>query len=361
MSGLHVEGASVRYGDAEALRAVTLQVPAGETLAVVGPSGSGKSTLLRAIAGLEPLATGSISADGRSLDGVAPHERGVGLMFQDHALFPHLDVAGNVGFGLRMAGLAAAARDGRVGELLDLVGLGGFAARSVQSLSGGEAQRVALARALAPEPAVLLLDEPLGSLDRLLREELIDELRGLLRSLGQTTVHVTHDQGEAVALGNRVAVLDRGRVVQVDEPEMLWRHPATAFIASFVGHPNVWPAEIDQHGSVMVAGHRLAGPDSSRANTAGRTTVVVPVTAWRVGTGPPEPTLSGEVRSARFVEGRYRAEVAVNPSDRASASAEPLVATLIVDARVTAGDRVDMALDPAALHLIAEDDPIPED
>ncbi len=212
---------------------------------MLGPSGSGKSTLLRAVAGLQRLDGGRILLDGQDQAEVPTHRRDVGLMFQDHALFPHRDVAGNVGFGLKMRGDRRADIAERVGELLDLVGLPGTQDRSVSTLSGGEQQRVALARALAPSPRLLLLDEPLGALDRTLRERLVTELGDLFRELGQTVVAVTHDQAEAFALGDRVVVMDRGRVLQEGAPVEVWSRPATPTAARFLGYPNLTTAEVE--------------------------------------------------------------------------------------------------------------------
>ena len=200
MSGLAVDGASVGFDGTTVLDDIDLTVTPGEVVVLLGPSGCGKTTLLRAVAGLEPTVAGTISWGGEDLAGVPPHERGFGLMFQEQVLFPHRDVAGNVGFGLRMAGMPEVLRAERVGRVLDLVGLSGYGQRSVATLSGGEAQRVALARSLAPGPRLLMLDEPLGSLDRALRDRLVDELGLLLRRLGQAAIHVTHDHDEAFAL-----------------------------------------------------------------------------------------------------------------------------------------------------------------
>jgi len=236
---LQVAGGRVALGGHEALAGVDLAVERGETMAVLGPSGSGKSTLLRAIAGLQPLDSGSVTVDGRPLDGVPPHRRGIGLMFQDDALFPHRDVAANIAFGLRMQGAARAEQEARVTELLALIGLEGREHRAVASLSGGERKRVALARALAPAPRVLLLDEPLGALDRALHDRLVSELRALFDEIDQTAVYVTHDVAEAFALGRRVAVMRAGRILQVASPERLWAGPADAWVARFIGLENV--------------------------------------------------------------------------------------------------------------------------
>jgi thiamine transport system ATP-binding protein len=203
---------------------------------VLGPSGSGKSTLLRAVAGLEPPAGGTVAWDGVDLRDTPPHRRRFGLMFQDHALFPHRDVAANVAFGLRMQGVPTPAARARTTELLALVGLPGFEDRAVRALSGGEQQRVALARALAPDPRLLMLDEPLGALDRALREHLVDELRGIFGRRERAVLLVTHDHEEAFALADRVVVVQGGRVEQDGDPATVWRHPATAFVAEFLGY-----------------------------------------------------------------------------------------------------------------------------
>ncbi len=241
-TGLGVHDVTVRYGDVTAVDGVGLEVPCGQVLALLGPSGCGKSSLLRAVAGLEPLAGGAVTWDGVDLAGVPVHRRGFGLLFQDGQLFAHRDVAGNVGYGVARGragrGLKErrAGRARRVAELLDLVGLPGTARRDVASLSGGERQRVALARSLAPEPRLLLLDEPLSALDRVLRERLADDLRRVLTTTGATAVFVTHDQDEAFAVADRVAVMAAGRVLQVDTPDRLWRFPVSRQVATFLGY-----------------------------------------------------------------------------------------------------------------------------
>ena len=236
---LALDGVGVTLAGAQILEDVSVDVASGERLAVLGPSGSGKSTLLRVVAGLQPPTTGRVLLDDRDVTDVPPYRRGVGLVFQDAALFPHRDVAGNVGFGPKVAGLDEHARRSRVTEALELVGLAGAENRVVTTLSGGEAQRVALARALATRPEVLLLDEPLGSLDGPLRLRLQDDLRDLFERLSLTVVHVTHDVGEAFALGDRVAILREGRLAQVATPEALWARPADDWVARFLGLRNV--------------------------------------------------------------------------------------------------------------------------
>ncbi|MCX5203910.1 ABC transporter ATP-binding protein [Streptomyces sp. NBC_00237] len=241
---LDLEKVTVRFGARAALDAVDLRVAAHEIVCVLGPSGSGKSTLLRVVAGLQPLDSGRVLLEGADRTGTPVHKRGVGLMFQDHQLFPQRDVGGNVAFGLRMHGAGRAEQVARVGELLELVGLPGAQRRAVATLSGGEQQRVALARALAPRPALLMLDEPLGQLDRSLRERLVVELRQLFGRLGTTVLAVTHDQGEAFALADRVVVMRDGRIAQSGTPLEVWQRPASEFVARFLGFDNVVGATV---------------------------------------------------------------------------------------------------------------------
>lgn len=277
MSFLTLERATVRYGTdpgVTALDNVTLDVREGEVVAVVGPSGCGKSTMLRAIAGLEPLTSGHITLRGSDLAGMPTHHRDLGLMFQDHALFPHLSVADNIAFGLKMKQQSAGDQASRVAELLALVNLDGFGDRTVDELSGGEAQRVALARAVAPSPSLLMLDEPLGSLDRLLREQLTGDLRRLVNTLGLTALHVTHDQNEAFALADRLAVLRDGRIAQVGTPFELWHRPASVFVAEFLGHPNLW---------IEGSSRRLVPVDAIRLDAGGDRSAIVELIEFREG------------------------------------------------------------------------------
>lgn len=232
---LRVSGLTVRFGDLVAVDDVSLEVGPTETVAVLGASGSGKTTLLRAVAGLIAPDAGEIIWDGTDLSNVPTHLRRFGLVFQDFALFPHLDVAGNVGFGLRMSGVASSEISIRVESALKRVGLSGLGSRRIEELSGGQAQRVALARTLAPEPRMLLLDEPLASLDPALRRDLAADLAATLAADPMPTLLVTHDTDEAFALATRVAVMDRGRIVRTGTPEEVWRDPKTAVVARLLG------------------------------------------------------------------------------------------------------------------------------
>ena len=230
---------SVRYGDALAVNGVDLEIESGERFALMGPSGSGKSTLLRAVAGLEPLETGAIHIDGMDVTGLPAHRRPVGLMFQEYALFPHMSVVDNIGYGLSMIGVDRESARKRASALLDLAGLGGFEGRKPDSLSGGERQRVALLRTLAPEPSLVMLDEPLGSLDLALREDLLSQMRTIVTELGATTLYVTHDRTEAFAFAERLTIMRDGRIVRTGTPQQVWDDPRTTFVAKFIGHANV--------------------------------------------------------------------------------------------------------------------------
>ena len=232
---LVVEEVTVRFGQKAALDGASLEVGAGEVVALLGPSGSGKSTLLRAIAGLETIESGRILFNGKNVSAVPVHERGFGLMFQSYALFPHLSVADNVAFGLRMKNLADGDIGARVAEVLGWVGLEQFAQRRVDRLSGGEQQRVALARTLAPRPPLVMLDEPVGALDRMLRERLVEDIAALLDREGAAAIYVTHDHEEARAISDRLAVMRDGRVVQSGPYQSLATAPATPLVAEFLG------------------------------------------------------------------------------------------------------------------------------
>jgi ABC-type Fe3+/spermidine/putrescine transport system ATPase subunit len=241
---LQVNHISKAFDSKPVLQDVSFHVERGEILCLLGPSGCGKSTLLNIIAGLEPADEGDVLIDGQDISAVPVYQRGFGLMLQGLALFPHKNVRDNVGFGLRMAGLPAGVIAQRIGEVLTLVGLAGFERRDVNQLSGGEQQRVALARSLAPRPRLLMLDEPLSSLDRTLRERLMGELRDILTRVNQTAIYVTHDQQEAFALSDRLVILNAGAVAQVGTPQQVYSHPSSTFVARFLGFNNLIPGRM---------------------------------------------------------------------------------------------------------------------
>ena len=238
-----------RFGRATPAQDFSMTVERGEFFTMLGPSGSGKSTVLRMIAGLEYPDSGSIVIDGRDMTSVPPWDRHLGMVFQQYAIFPHLDVAGNVGYGLRRENLGREEAQARVSELLTLVGLGGYEGRNVNQLSGGEQQRVAIARALAPRPAILLLDEPLSALDEKIRREMQDELRSIQQRTGTTFIYVTHDQEEALTMSDRVAVLNQGRYVQCDAPDQIFHAPRTPFVARFFRGCNLLSADLVEEGA----------------------------------------------------------------------------------------------------------------
>jgi ABC-type Fe3+/spermidine/putrescine transport system ATPase subunit len=238
---LDLHNVTKSLGGKPILKGINLNVGQGEILCLLGPSGCGKTTLLRVIAGLEHPDSGDVRLNNASVLHVPVHERGFGLMFQDFALFPHKNVADNILFGLKMKRLSQSQQRQRLQQVLELVGLKGFELNDVARLSGGERQRVALARSLAPNPHLLMLDEPLGSLDTGLREHLVIELRTIIKQVGLTAVYVTHDQHEAFAIADRIAIMNMGRIEQIDNPKNLYQYPATIFAARFLGLKNIVP------------------------------------------------------------------------------------------------------------------------
>ncbi len=285
------------FGDVEVLRDLSLELAEGEILALLGPSGSGKTTALRVLAGLETPDRGVIRVAGDDVTALSPAARGFGMVFQHYALFPHMTVAQNVAFGLETRGLDRPAIGRRVGAMLELVDLAGFGERRVSEISGGQQQRVALARALAPEPRVLLLDEPLSNLDPTLREKTRRELRDAVRQVGITTLLVTHEQEEAFHVGDRVAVLHRGRLEQVGRPEELYGVPRSRFVATFVGRASTLPGTLAAfHDGGLAAVAVAHPPRSPQGDAAAESTV-----RWRGRRG-------GELREGQAVEVVVRPE-----------------------------------------------------
>jgi ABC-type Fe3+/spermidine/putrescine transport system ATPase subunit len=241
---LSIENLRKAFGEKEVLSGISLSVETGELLAILGPSGCGKSTLLRVVAGLLRADRGTVKLAGGDMDGVPPRDRGIGFVFQDYALFPKTTVRDNVAFGLRVRGVSPGDRIRKTSEMLELVGLAEEADQSVETLSGGQRQRVALARALAVSPSLLLLDEPLSALDIKVRERLRLEIAAVQKKVGITTLLVTHDQEEAMELGDRIAVMNDGRIEQVASPREVYQEPATEFVAKFIGEVNVLPGQL---------------------------------------------------------------------------------------------------------------------
>ncbi len=355
------------YDNAPLLCGVSFTVERGEIACLLGPSGSGKTTLLRILAGLEEAESGRVVLDGQDLTHVPTHQRGVVLMFQDYALFPHKTVAENVAFGLRMQATSrkqqatnnkqqAAEQSGyavrstqytltieqRVQEALSLVGLSGFGERDVHSLSGGERQRVALARSLAPNPRLLLLDEPLGALDRNLRERLLEELPAILRQVGVTAITVTHDQEEAFALADRVILLHEGRVVQAGTPEAVYAAPANTWTARFLGLQNLLPARVVGPQVVDTALGALAVAAALPAPGVQGTLLIQP---W--GIRPAEAdTLRGRIIKRTFHGSYYRLELDCGGVTLSFTQSLRQPAPAL-------GAELNFTLDPAALHWLA--------
>lgn len=238
---LQIQGVSKSFGITHVLSDISLTVQRGDVVSLLGPSGSGKSTLLRCVAGLETVDKGRVVLEGQDITNTPTHQRGIGMMFQQFALFPHRSVADNIAFGLRMQGATKQAQQQRIDELLELIGLQGYGQRSIFELSGGEQQRVALARSLAPRPRLLLLDEPLSSLDQSLRERLMNEVRNIIKQVGVTALYVTHSQEEAFAVSDQIVVLDKGQMLQQGTPEQIYAQPVNRFVAGFLGIENILP------------------------------------------------------------------------------------------------------------------------
>jgi putative spermidine/putrescine transport system ATP-binding protein len=294
MPFLELDKLTKRFGDQVAVDGLSLAVDKGEFVTLLGPSGCGKTTTLQMIAGFTEVTSGNVSLEGRDLLAVKPARRGLGIVFQSYALFPHMTAGANVAFGLEMQGVGRAERDARVRDALALVGLGGLAERYPRRMSGGQQQRVALARALVIRPRILLLDEPLSNLDAKLREEMQIELRQIQRTLGTTTMLVTHDQAEAMALSDRVVVMNRGRVEQIATPQQAYERPASPFVARFLGRTNELEALVSQ-GVVTIATGTWCKPTAAPGDA---TVVVRPEKIALVPSAPDR--LNGTVRMRVF-------------------------------------------------------------
>jgi putative spermidine/putrescine transport system ATP-binding protein len=336
---VRLEGLSRHYGPVVALDRLDLTIRAGELIALLGPSGCGKTTTLRLLAGLEEADTGRISVGGRDITHVPASKRDMGMVFQAYSLFPHMTVRDNVAFGLRMRRVAKAGRDRRAAEMLELVGLSAQADRYAHQISGGQQQRVALARALAIQPQVLLLDEPLSALDAKVRAQLRDEIRRIQLEVGTTTLFVTHDQEEALAIADRVGVMREGHIEQLGTPTEVYSRPATSFVAEFVGLTNRLPGNV-RGGEVTVRGLRIPLVDRDAAD--GPVVALIrpeAVTVAESGTQAAGP-LTGAVIAVTFLGATSR--VSVDLGDVTVLAQMPTADA----AALSAGDRVTLAIRP---------------
>jgi putative spermidine/putrescine transport system ATP-binding protein len=324
---LRVEKVSRRFGDKLVLDALDLRIAGGEFVALLGPSGCGKSTALNCLAGLLPLSDGSIWLDERRIDTLAPERRGFGMVFQNYALFPHMSVRGNVGFGLRMRGVGREETRRRVDDALKLVQLSEYGKRLPGQLSGGQQQRVAIARAIVVEPPLVLMDEPLSNLDATLRLEMRTEIRRLHQQLGLTTVYVTHDQEEALSLADRLVVLREGIVQQVGTPEELYRAPANPYVAAFMGYRNLLPMEVTavRDNAVTVSGHGVELNGLTRDRLDGRNVIVAirPDDFARTDTGDNRMDVQVEVVEYHGRESAVQARLASGQQLKLRTTARP--------------------------------------
>jgi spermidine/putrescine transport system ATP-binding protein len=320
---ISIQTVSKSFGRVQAVREVSLEIATGEFFSLLGASGSGKTTLLRMIAGFEGVSAGRILIDGREMQDTPPHLRPINMVFQNYAIFPHLNVRDNIAYGLRRLGTPKAEQARLVDEMLEMIALPGYGDRRATELSGGQMQRVALARALILKPKVLLLDEPLGALDKQLREQMQLELRGLQRQLGITFVLVTHDQEEALTLSDRVAVMAEGKVIQVDTPAGLYDHPKTRKVAAFVGSMNFFDALIRGEGEgrrADIAGlgqHRLNGQAGARRDGDRVLVAIRPESLIlnQTGPAPTGPSVAGRVQARQYLGGRQILHVTVEGRD----------------------------------------------
>ena len=324
-----------------ALEPATLDIARGETLVLLGPSGCGKTTMLRIIAGLElPDSGGKVLFDGKDMTSVPIEKRNVGMVFQSYALFPNMTVADNIGYGLKIRGVGQQERTSRIAELVALTNITGLENRRITQLSGGQRQRVALARAVAIRPGILLLDEPLTALDAALRDRLRGELNRLLRALGITTIYVTHDQAEAMELGDRVVVMQKGVIAQIGTPREIYFEPKSRFVAEFIGAANIIEAPVENGQLVLSGGRQPIGGD---ANLAAAVAMIRPETIGIVAAG--SAPLSGIIDSVSFIGDRQRMIIG-GASDK----------FLTVDApntiKARAGERVGLLIAPEAVRLL---------
>jgi len=345
-ASVRIEACGKTFADGtRALEPATLDIARGETLVFLGPSGCGKTTMLRIIAGLEvPDSGGRILFDDKDMTSMPIEQRNVGMVFQSYALFPNMSVTDNIGYGLKIRGIGARERASRVAELVVLTGIAGLENRRIDQLSGGQRQRVALARAVAIRPGILLLDEPLTALDAALRDRLRGELNRLLRKLGITTIYVTHDQAEAMELGDRIVVMQKGTIAQVGTPREIYFAPRNRFVAEFVGAANIIEAPVADGHLILPGGRQPIGGDTSLVAAIA---MIRPETIEVVEAG--SASLSGTIDSVSFIGDRQRMAVS-GASDK----------ILTVDApntvKAQAGERIGLLIAPDAVRLLPPED-----
>lgn len=360
---LQVDTVEASYGATKVLKGISIEAAPGNFIALLGSSGCGKTTLLRAISGFVSVDSGAIRVGGRNITHVPPEKRGMAMVFQSYALWPHMTAARNIGYGLKLRGIPRADTARRVEEILDLLGLQGLGERNVTQLSGGQRQRVALGRALAVSPGILLLDEPLSNLDARIRQRVRHEIKAIQHQLGITAIHVTHDREEAMVMADRIAIMDAGLLVQFGSPEEVYNRPASPFVAAFMGADNV----IRVNASAGEENIDVAeGPNSARARLPtgeggahvggridGPTVAHFRREAARLGPSETDPgdalVLRGRITQHSYPGGVHRYAVEVNGQ------------TYMVDdeRRLTVGDAVGIRLPPEALHLYPEQVPPP--
>ena len=324
-----------------ALELATLDIARGETLVLLGPSGCGKTTMLRIIAGLElPDAGGKVLFDGKDMTSVPIEKRNVGMVFQSYALFPNMTVADNIGYGLKIRGVGKQERASRVAELVALTNITGLENRRITQLSGGQRQRVALARAVAIRPGILLLDEPLTALDAALRDRLRGELNRLLRALGITTIYVTHDQAEAMELGDRIVVMQKGVIAQIGTPREIYFEPKSRFVAEFIGAANIIEAPVENGQLLLPGGRQPIGGD---ANLSAAVAMIRPETIDIVAAG--SAPLSGTIDSISFIGDRQRMIIGGASNKFLTVDAPNII-------KAKAGERVGLLISPDAVRLL---------
>lgn len=359
MQELRIEGVSKRYDQVTALAATTLTVAAGEFLTLLGPSGSGKTTLLSLIAGLIASDSGRILMDGQDISGLPPYRRGLGMVFQNYALFPHLTVAENVAFGLQARRLPASEVQQKTQHALAMVRLESFAQRLPKELSGGQQQRVALARALAYQPAIVLMDEPLGALDRNLREEMKFEIARLHRELGTSVVYVTHDQEEALVLSDRICLMNQARVEQIDAPQALYFKPRTRFAAEFLGESNLFACQVQKGDdgtafAVTVAALGIRLPCPAAAAEYGNSLLLLRPESIELASaaqGPPAGVLAlaARIQSCQFLGATTRLMLRVGDTE---VRVLQRTTSLFDLQKFRPGETVQLWIDPARCHVV---------